>query len=322
MHTTSSGLTYPDVASNSSGSFTILNLPSTHDYTMTPSLAGYSFNPPNLVFDELLSNQTANFTATQLYENISGTVSGLGGTIIQIRYGPGKNQLVSTNIGGAYTINNLPENVSYTLTPLSPIKPPNIFRFDPPSLVIPAGNGTFSSADFIAIPQVVMSGNVSVQGKAIKGVTVSLEVYGFISTKTDSHGNYSLWVPKGVYLTPTAVHPYYWFKVGPLFTPEEGNFTQSWSTADVMATGQVKLKNGSGLQNVQLTFKLTKGVTPLYGITNANGVYNLTVTAGDTPNLASFTMTPTLAGYSISPKSQTVSPSSGFLKNFTAIPNQ
>ena len=318
LQTTSNGLTIPNVITNSSGGFAIPNLPSNHVYTVTPVLAGYSFNLVNFVSPVLLSNQTVNFAATLLFENISGTVSGLGGTIIQIRYGTGKTQLVSTAADGSYAINSLPQNVSYTLTPVSPVPPlPTIFRFNPTNLIIAAGNGSTTSANIAATLQVVMSGNVSVQGKAIKGVTVSTA--GF-STLTDSHGNYSLWVPEGQPLTAHAAHPYFTFADG-LLAAQSSNFTQSWSTAEVIVKGHVLL-NGTGLQTVLLNASAAKGAVPASTTTDAGGAYTLTVHDSDTPNLASFVVTPTLTGYTFSPKSQAVSPAAGTLKNFTAIPNK
>ncbi|HMD90580.1 MAG TPA: hypothetical protein VKF38_15600, partial [Anaerolineaceae bacterium] len=253
-------------------------------------------------------------------ENISGTVSGLNGAAnIQIRYGAGKTQFVSPNVKGFYHIDNLPQNVSYTLTPISPTTPPNIFRFDKSSLVIPAGNGDKSDANFAATQQVIMSGNVSVQGKAVKGVTVSLEEFSFIKTTTDSHGNYSVWVPMGVTITPKATHPYFSFADGPS-AGHPADFTQSWSTAVVKVSGHVLL-NGGGLKNVTLTVS-PKGAVTLTATTDASGFYALTVTTDDTPNLYSFVVTPALTGYTFSPKSQTFSMSSGVTKNFTAIPNK
>ena len=316
IQTSSSGLTIPNVVTSNSGSFTIPNLLSNHVYTVTPLLAGYSFNTTNFVSPVLLSNQTANFAATLLFENISGKVSGLAGTSIQIRYGTAKTQVVNTSIvDGSYAINNLPENVSYTLTPISPVPPSlTIFRFAPLSLVIPAGNGSTSSADFVATTQVVMSGNVSVQGKAIQGVSVAAA--GF-SSVTDSHGNYSLWVPSGVSLTATATHAYFTFADSSL-TPQTSNFTQNWTTAVVIVTGKVLL-NGAGLESVVVS---TIGVTPVSAITDATGAYILTVHDTDTPNLASFTVKPVLTGYTFSPASLTVSTGSGKVKNFTAIPNK
>lgn len=50
---------------NSNGDYSI-NATAEGNYTITPSLAGYSFNPPSQNFDNLSGNQTGNFTATTL----------------------------------------------------------------------------------------------------------------------------------------------------------------------------------------------------------------------------------------------------------------
>ncbi|MDR3562492.1 MAG: hypothetical protein P4N59_13810 [Negativicutes bacterium] len=307
-----SSLSMPNVTTNSNGDYTIGNLAYNTVYTVTPVLAGYTFAPPNFVSPAMSSNQTANFAATLQYETISGTVSGLGGVIIKIGYGSGKSQLVSTDNTGFYSI-SLPENVGYTLTPISPIAPPDLFRFAPTFISIPAGNGN-ATANFAATPQVVMSGTVTVQGKGVKGVTVSAA--GF-NTLTDSHGHYYLEVPNNTSMTPTATHPFFTFTdvVSPI-TPS-GNFTQPWSHAEVNISGNVTL-NGAGLPGVVLTVNAAKGKTPLSTTTDDSGAYSLTVHDTDTPNLASFTLTPALSYFTFSPKSQTFSSSGGVVKNFVA----
>jgi hypothetical protein len=317
---TTSDITIPSVVSNSSGNYTITKLSANHVYTVTPLLTGYSFNPTNFVSPAptLSSNLTANFAATLLYENISGTISGLGGVPIQIRYGSGKTQLVPTDNNGAYSI-NLPENVGYTLTPLSPLPPStNLYRFDPTFIPIPAANGSNSSANFAATKQVVMNGKVTAQGKAVNGVKIS---NGSFSTLTNSLGKYSLWVPYNVSITPTATHPFFTFTdaVSPV-TPTS-NFSQNWYQAQVNISGEVTL-NGASLPGVVLTVNAAKGETPLSTSTDSSGAYSLTVHDTDTPNLASFTLTPVMDYYTFSPKSQTFSSSSGVAKNFIAgIPN-
>ncbi len=313
----------PNVVTNSSGSFIIPNLLSTYNYTVTPLLAGYSFNQPDInqpfmTFDNLLGSQTTSFAATLLLENITGKVSGLDGTSIQIRYGTGKIQFVTTSAtDGSFTINNLPENVGYTLTPISPLPPLHtIFRFDHASLVVPAGNDGTTPENFAATLQVVMSGSIIVQGNAIKGVTVSTA--GF-SAVTDSHGKYSLWVPKGTALTVTATHPYFTFADSNL-SPQISDFDQSWSTANVIVTGHINA-NSKALQGVTLTFS-SKGSGSLSTTTDDKGDYYLIVQDKDMANLASFVVTPTLQGYNFSPKNQVVCVAKGASKIFTAIPNK
>ncbi len=319
LHTTSD-ITVPNVVTNSSGDFSITNLSANHIYTVTPLLVGYSFNPPNFVSPDptMSSSLTANFAATLLTETISGTISDLGGVPIQIRYGSGKTQLIPVDTNGAYSI-NLPENVGYTLTPLSPLPPStNLYRFDPTFIPIPAANGSTSSANFTATKQVIMSGTVTAQGKAVNGVKIS---NGSFSTLTNSSGKYSLWVPYNLSITPTATHPFFTFTdvVSPV-TPTS-NFSQNWSQAQVNISGEVTL-NGADLPGVVLTVNAAKGKTPLSTSTDSSGAYSLTVHDTDTPNLASFTLTPVMDYYTFSPKSQTFSSSGGVAKNFIAgIPN-
>jgi hypothetical protein len=49
--------------SDSGGYFWFENLDSTGNYTVTPSLDGYTFTPASLTFNNVTANPTANFTA-------------------------------------------------------------------------------------------------------------------------------------------------------------------------------------------------------------------------------------------------------------------
>ena len=300
----------------SDGKYTILSIPPGSKGTLTASLADYVFSPASVTIPVMTSTLGGkNFTASPV-ETISGTVSGLGGQIIKIGYGSGKTQLVSTDGSGSYQINNLPENVGYTLTPLSPAAP-NLFRFSPAFISIPAGNGNTSSANFTATAQVLMSGTVTVQGKAVSGVTVSAA--GF-STLTNSHGRYSLEVPKSSTVTPSATHPFFTFTdtITPLTSPTtDNNFTQNWSQAEVNISGNVTLI-GAGLPGVVLMVNSDKGKPPVSTTTDSNGAYSLTVHDTDTPDLFSFGLTPSFSYFTFSPKSQTFSSTGGVVKNFAA----
>jgi hypothetical protein len=323
--TTSPGQLISPVTTNPLGYYVVKNLDSNHLYTLTPALIGYSIDP--FTSPSLVSNLAANFTATLLLENISGTVSGLGTTSIHIRYGLGKNQWASTATDGTetYSMTGLPQNVGYTLVPLNTLT--SKFRFKPTFINIPAGNGDKSDAYFTATPQVVMSGKVSVQNKALRGIKVSAIGFPDLFTLTDARGNYSLWVPLNADIIPTAIDPlnYYTFAAGTEKNPTTGDFTQNWSSADVTVTGTVLLLNGLPLPNVVISASAAKGSPNASTLTLGDGSYSLTVHDTDTPNLAAFAVTPSLPsftpnGYSFSPKFRLVKVGTGTVQNFKAIP--
>ncbi|HMD71110.1 MAG TPA: carboxypeptidase regulatory-like domain-containing protein [Bryobacteraceae bacterium] len=57
------GGTLPSATTDSGGNFSLENLNSVSTYTVTPSLAGYSFVPPSLTFANASANPVANFVA-------------------------------------------------------------------------------------------------------------------------------------------------------------------------------------------------------------------------------------------------------------------
>ena len=61
---TMTGSGFSPVKTDASGSYLFPSLPAGIDFTVTPTLAGYTFSPPSVTFTNLQANQTANFAAT------------------------------------------------------------------------------------------------------------------------------------------------------------------------------------------------------------------------------------------------------------------
>jgi hypothetical protein len=57
------------VATSGNGNYSFTGLAAGGTYTVTPSLTGYTFTPPSQVFSNLSADQTANFTATAVTSN-------------------------------------------------------------------------------------------------------------------------------------------------------------------------------------------------------------------------------------------------------------
>jgi uncharacterized repeat protein (TIGR03803 family) len=118
---TLSGAGSGSTTTNSSGNYS-LSVPA-GTYTITPSLAHYTFTPPSQTFLSLNGNQTANFTANPVGATytISGQASlygnGLGGAIVTLS--GSQSGTVTANASGSYTF-TLPAGGSYTVTPSLP----------------------------------------------------------------------------------------------------------------------------------------------------------------------------------------------------------
>ena len=80
------------------GNYQFSGLPAGGSYTISPSLPGYYFTPPNLSFNNLTSNQTANFTAVGVCQ---GANCARNGKIAFVRSG----EIFTMNSDGADQIN-------------------------------------------------------------------------------------------------------------------------------------------------------------------------------------------------------------------------
>ena len=102
-----SGTTSTDV--NGNYSFTVLF---GGNYSVTPSLANYSFAPQSQSFNLLTSDQTANFTGTRPYSISGQTVSGATVTL-----SGSQSATTTADSNGFYYFDGLATTGTYTVTP-------------------------------------------------------------------------------------------------------------------------------------------------------------------------------------------------------------
>ena len=108
--------TYTTVAD---GTYSFTGLTNGRAYTLTPILAGYTFNPGSTVVIFNGSDMAADFvaTATASSHTISGTVTYAGGAGVKITFSSvGTTADVLTGADGTYTSPSLPDD-TYTVTP-------------------------------------------------------------------------------------------------------------------------------------------------------------------------------------------------------------
>ena len=68
---TLSGSQSRSATTDANGNYSLTNLVAGGNYTVTPSKSGYTFNPPSQTFNNLSSNQTANFAGTLIVTDLS-----------------------------------------------------------------------------------------------------------------------------------------------------------------------------------------------------------------------------------------------------------
>jgi hypothetical protein len=134
---------------NSSGAYTISNIPGGTRARVVPTLAGYGFTPGYISVSTLNANLVnENFTATVLL-TVSGKVTDnatglpLGGVTVTL----GTLSAVSNSTTGAFTIRNVPVGTSGVLTPSLAGK-----TFTPPTITVTNLQANLHSQNFVAAP--------------------------------------------------------------------------------------------------------------------------------------------------------------------------
>ncbi|HEY9405758.1 MAG TPA: Ig-like domain-containing protein [Pyrinomonadaceae bacterium] len=133
---------------DASGNYSFANLPAGGNYTVTPALASYTFNPSSATFNNLAASQVADFVGVPTEVTISGRVRDANGNGIDgatISLSGERSESVHTDANGQYVLRNILSVASYTVTPSKPG-----FTFNPSHRVF-ANPATDQAADFVAV---------------------------------------------------------------------------------------------------------------------------------------------------------------------------
>ncbi len=293
---TLSGAQAATATTDANGGYSFTNLPAGSDYTVTPTRAGYDFNPKSKALVALGSDQTADFTVTPANVAIAGRVTsaGTGLSGVTVTLSGARSASATTDANGAYSFTVTSEG-TYTVTPSR-----TNYTFAPvsQSFTNPTAD---RAADFNAsINRYAISGRVTkAGGGGLAGATVSLGGSQTATATTDANGNYSLTgLAAGGNFTVTASKANY------TVTPPSAIFNDLVSdrTADFNAApqnlninGRVTASGGAGLSGVTVTLSGARAAT---ATTDASGNYSFNVPAD-----ADYTVTPSKASYDFTPAS-------------------
>ena len=118
--------------SDGSGNYSYTNLPAGRNYTVTPSLAGFTFTPPSRTVTSQGADQTASFVVTPPpFATVDGRVltsdgRGLRNATVSSTNSQGVTIRTTTSSFGFYSFDNMPTGETYTLRIGS-----RLFRFAP-----------------------------------------------------------------------------------------------------------------------------------------------------------------------------------------------
>ncbi len=308
---TLSGAGSATTTANASGAYTFSGLAS-GTYTVTPSHAGFTFNPASQNATIAQANVTAiNFAATAQAApkfSISGTISpAAGGAGATVTLSGAANATTVANNAGAYSFTGL-VNGTYTLTPSR-----SGFTFSPGSQNTTISGANVTGLNFTVVAQTFsISGTIG--GAGGNGASVTLSGAGSATTTANASGAYTFsGLASGTY-TVTPSHAGFTFSPGSQNATVSGanvtgiNFTAAAQTFSISGT-----ISGSGGNGATVTLS---GASTATTTANASGAYTFSGLANGT-----YTVTPSHAGFTFSPGSQnaTVSGASVSGLNFAAI---
>jgi hypothetical protein len=154
-------------------------------YTVTPSLEGYTFNPPNrsvTVNGADVGEQ--DFAASAPTHAISGTVAGAVSQGVAVTLSGASSASTTTNGVGYYAFTGLADG-DYIVTPSL-----EGYEFNPPNRSVTVSGADVDEQDFAAsVPSHTISGTVA--GAVSQGVAVTLSGASSASTTTNGAGYYA-----------------------------------------------------------------------------------------------------------------------------------
>ena len=284
-----SGAATATATTDSSGNYSFPGLVN-GSYTVTPTKAGFTFNPTSTPVTVNGANVGGiNFVATATSSwSISGTITGATGVTVALS--GAATATATTDASGNYSFPGL-LNGSYTVTPTKAG-----FTFNPTSTPVTVNGANVGGINFVATA--ISSWSISGTITGTTGVTVALSGAATATATTDSSGNYSF---------PGLLNGSY------TVTPTKAGFTFNPTSTPVTVNGA----NVGGINFVATaisSWSISGTITGTTGVTVAlSGAATATATTDSSGNYTfsglqngSYTVTPTKAGFNFSPVSAAV----------------
>jgi len=313
---TLSGASSSTTMSNANGDYSFTGL-GKGNYTVTPSLTGYSFSPANLqatinTTDVLLGVFTSTASSTTTY-TITGSVGGATAQGVTINLTGDATLSTTTDTNGIYSFTQI-NNGNYNIAPTK-----SGFTFNPSSTTVKVNGANVSSPTFTASTGTgtnhILTGTVT--GTVTDAVLITLSGAGSATTFTNPGGNYSFPdLTNGSYTVTPSLTGYNFTPASAQATINNAdatisNFVSSASSATTTYTlsGTVTGDVTNGVR-IDLTGAASQTTT-----TDSAGAYHFTGLANGT-----YTATPSLSGYNFSPSNAqvTISNMDATVSNFTA----
>jgi hypothetical protein len=241
------------------------------NYVITPTRPHTTFSPTSRSITGLSSNQTGNFTATNVNYTVSGKITlngaGFGGVTVNLLGSDAKT--ATTDSSGNYSFSVLAEG-AYTVTP---VKKHYTFAPAPQTVSYLSSNRTM---DFAATQnRHTIFGRVSTANSVgISGVTLTLSGSSTGTTTTNQSGDFSFNLPAGGNYTVTPSRQFFSFNpASRTYSDLEADQYAAFGIQQNLHTisGRVTKADGTGLAEVNVSLSGPQGGSRL---TDANGNYS------------------------------------------------
>ncbi|HXD32299.1 MAG TPA: carboxypeptidase regulatory-like domain-containing protein [Pyrinomonadaceae bacterium] len=297
---------------DANGNYLFENLSRAMQYTVTPSLTNYIFNPASQTVPNLGSNTIFNFTAELATYTISGQVlnAGFGFAGVTMNLTGSQTGSVVTNSSGQYSF-TVNAGGNYTVTPAR-----QNYSFSPTSTPFTNVHANQTANFDATVFTYNISGKISLNSNGLGGVTVALSGAQTSTTTTNSSGNYSFnnLTAEGNYVVTPSLATYTFSPASRTFDNLSSNQTSADFTAippTYIISGLIK--NASDQPISAVIVSLT-GTTSSTTVSDTNGSFSF---AGLTMG-GNYVVTPARTNYNFSPSLRTfVNLTSNQTANFT-----
>ncbi|PZX93205.1 glycoside hydrolase [Flavobacterium aquariorum] len=258
--TATSGANTLTAVSDATGAYSVANLVSGSDYTVTAAKTGLTFTPASTVYTAIAANKTLNFSqnvVTPTYYTVSGTVMNgttpVSGATVTAVSGASTLTAVS-DATGAYSVANLISGSDYTVTAAKTGQ-----TFTPASTVYTAiaANKTLNFSQNVVTPTYyTVSGTVMDGTTPVSGATVTAaSTGGTFTAVSNASGAYSIAnLPSGANYTVTIA------KTGQTYTPASTVYSNLTANKVLNFTQNVIIIGGS-----KISGEVKNGSTPVQG---------------------------------------------------------
>jgi hypothetical protein len=241
------------------GTYSFANLPAGGNYIVEARKTSYSFSPANQAFNDLVANQTQNFTGAFVTYSIGGILVGPNNNPISgatVSLSGSQSRTTTSNSGGEFSFANVPSEGDYTVT-LTLIG----YSFDPSPLTYNSLAANQYRAYIGNYTTYLLRGHVTLAGgEPLSGATITLSGSQSGAGTTDADGNYSFTVPaEGSYTITPATTNYVFspasMTFGDLAANQQADFTGTLQQLLEFTTDSYSVSEGA--RRITVTVKRT-----------------------------------------------------------------